>query len=217
MKALKGLINLVLVLCILTFAQQAYALPISSYAENVGNWQGSSFHNDGTIHTRIDYAVYDTSGTMSGAESTFVSSIESVMPDMAQYLYVYQVFNDLSGSESPIAYFAVFNLDETVLDVSSQNIGEKDDGAGGIEPSYHGLDDEGTRVVWEFTEQGKVLLKDYHSWYLVLSSAGAPVKGDYEVKSSTSDRPSPPPIPEPATIALLSSGALIIAGRRKRK
>ncbi len=227
MKALKRLANLVLVLCVLTFAQQAYALTVSTYATAQNNWQGSRYYsettNDGTISCRVDYAVYDTLGSKSTAENTFINSIKSVMPDMSQYLYVYQVFNNLAASgsrpasDASINYFAVFRDPETELNISSQNIGEKDDGAGGIGPSDSDLDNDGTRVVWDFT--GGLLLESKHSWYLVLTSDGGPVKGGYEVRSPDSDMgvPDDEPIPEPATIALLSSGVLMIAGRRKRK
>jgi len=223
MKALKRFANLVFVLCVLASAPQVQAtvMPVSTYATEQNNWQGSKYYNEtlandgGTISCRVDYAVYDTSGPKSMAENIFINSIASVMPDMSQYLYVYQVFNNLSDSEASIAYFAIFNLGHTQLDVASQDIGAKDDSVGGNEPSSSGPEDNGTRVVWNFA--GALLLEDGdHSWFLVLSSENGPVKGGYEVKSSSSDEPVPN-IPEPTTIALLSSGALIIAGRRKRK
>ena len=219
MKALKWSINLVLLLFVLASAQQVQAapLPVSSYATAQNNWQGSKFYNQtvagGTLSGRIDYAVYDSQSLQNSAETAFVNSVESVMPNMARYLFTYQLSNNLSDSEAPLAYFEIFNLQETVLNVSSQNIGAKDDSAGGIEPTSSGLEQGGTRVVWNFA--GQLLLEGNHSWYLVLSSDSGPVEGGYAVGSSDSDIPAP--IPEPGTIALLSSGALMIAGRRKRK
>jgi hypothetical protein len=221
MKALGRFANFVLALCVLASAPQVQAtvMPVSTYATAQNNWQGSKYYNEtlandgGTIRCRVDFAVYDTSGPKSTAETNFINSIALVMPDMSRYLYVYQVFNNLSDSEASIVYFAIFNLGHTQLDAASQNIGAQNDNAGGNEPSSSGLEDEGARVVWNFA--GLSLLEGGdHSWFLVLTSDSGPVKGDYEVRSSQSDLPV---IPEPATIALLSSGALIIAGRRKRK
>jgi hypothetical protein len=223
MKALKRFTNLVLALCVLASAQkvQATVLPVSTYATAQNNWQGSKYYsgaaNDGsTINCRMDFAVYDTAGQTSTAENNFFNSVSSVMPDMSRYLYVYQVFNNLADSDASVAYFAIFNLSHTQLNVISQNIGAADDGAGGIEPSSSELKDNGTKAVWNFA--GSLLLQDDHSWFLVLSSDSGPVTGGFEIKSSDADPGVPDgPIPEPATIALLSSGALMIAGRRKCK
>ena len=209
-------------LLLLVIAQQAQALPTSSYATKVNNWQGSKYRsettNDGTISCRVDYAVYDTLAPMSNAESLFVSPIMSLIPDK-EYLYVYQVFNDLTNSEGtpsemPIASFAIFNLDKTALNVASQDLNAKDDGTGGIGPSDKGLAEGDTKAVWTFAGSGHLLIKDKHSWLLVLGSDSPPVKGDYEIKSKASDFPSSP---EPATIALLSAGSLFLARLRKRK
>jgi len=217
MKTLKGFASIVCALCVLTCAQMVYALPASTYADLQNNWQGSkskSLTNDGTtINYHVDYAVYDTSLVVqnSQAEKNFFESIEAVL-DLKRFLYVYQVFNDQSNNNASINYFAVFGKPEGPLNISNQNIGAKNDGAGGIEPSGSGIDNGGTRVVWNFTEG--LLIEGKHSWYLILTSESGPVKGDFEARTSQSDFPV---IPEPATFALLSSGALIIAGRRKRK
>lgn len=216
---MKALVNLVLLLLVLGSAQtvRSAPLPVSSYATAQNNWQGSKFYNQtvtgGTLSGRVDYAVYDSQSLQNAAETAFVNGIESVMPGMSQYLYVYQVFNNLTDSEASLAYFEIFNLQQTELNIASQNIGAKDDSAGGIAPTESGLEAGGTKVVWNFA--GQLLLAGDHSWYLVLSSDTGPVKGDYKVGSSDSDIPAP--IPEPATIALLSMGGLFLARRKIRK
>jgi hypothetical protein len=223
MKALKRFANLVFVLCVLASAPQVQAtvMPVSTYATAQDNWQGSKTRseiaNDGsTFLCRVEYAVYDTSLVLqnSQAEKDFFESVESSMSNMERFLYVYQVFNltDTDSLDSPVAYFAVFNLDETELNISTQNIGSENDDAGGIGPSGSGLSDDETKVVWNFA--GGALIESAHSWFLVLTSDSGPVKGDYKIGSSQSDFPT---IPEPATIALLFSGAMMIAGWKKRK
>ena len=221
MKSLKRFANFVLTFCVLASAQQAYALPVSSFATAQSNWQGSKYYsettNDGKLSCKMDYAVYDTAGPKNAAENTFINSIGSVMPNMARYLYVYQVFNDQADSEASIAYLAIFSLQHSEMDVVSENISAKDDSAGGVAPSgtppggY--IADGGTKVVWNFA--GSLLVEGDHSWYLVLSSASGPTAGDYEAGTYDSDFPSP--IPEPTIFALLSTGAMMIAGRRKRQ
>ncbi len=219
---LKRALILFLVLLTTAIAQQAHAspLPVSSYATAQQNWQGSRLYsgttNSGyTVSCRVDYAVYDTLGSHNTAEGTFLNSIDSVMPDMEQYLYVYQIFNDLTDSEASLVSFAIFNLDETELNVSGEDIGAADDGEGGIEPTDSSLADNNTRIVWNFA--GQLILQDEHSWFLLVSSSGAPVKGNFDIEASESDPGMPPIIPEPAAIALFSATALIIAGKRKRK
>ncbi len=222
MKALKGFANLVFVLCILASAQQVQAtvMPVSTYATAQDNWQGQKFRteaaNDGsTFYYRVDYAVYDTSlANNSQAEEDFFDLIEPSLSNPERFLYVYEVFNltDTDSLDSPMAYFAVFDIHETALNIPTDNIGSKNDDAGGIEPTGSGLSDDETRVVWNFA--GGALIESKHSWFLVLTSDGGPNQGDFEVGSSESDFPI---IPEPATIALISSGAVLIVGRRKRK
>ncbi len=220
MKALKRFANLVFVLCVLASAQQVQALSTSLYAQNEHNWWGSKDYTGpattgtGTLSAHIDYAVYDSEGLDS--QNAFVNSVKSVMPNMAKYLYAYQIFNQSEDNVS-ILSFAIFNLGQTTMNLSSQDISamEADTASVGPDLDTSGLKENGTRVVWNF--EGHLILKNEHSWFLLLSSDAAPVKGNYEIKSTAgSDFPSPS-IPEPATIALLFSGAMMIAGRRKRK
>ena len=217
---------LCLLLIATLFAQNAYAtlapmLPTSTYATAVGNWQGSTYYDEvigeDHLYGRIDFAVYDTEGTMSGAEIGFVDAFATDMPQMEQYLYAYQIFNDYEeDSDKAVSYFAVFNLAETTLDVDEENIGSGDDSAGGVEPSSWSLDkdepsdEDNSRVIWNFG--GGLIYKGDHSWFLVFSTDSAPVVGDYEIRSQEPEFP----VPEPGTMALFGLGGLLFFRKRSK-
>lgn len=218
MTAPQKLILLTLAFILGLLAQNASAeLATSSYAEAVGNWQGSAYYDEylggeDYLRGRVDFAVYDTQNLIYSAEKAFINSID--MPEMDRFLYTYQIFNDYDDiSDEAVSYFAIFNPQQTVLNVDANNIGSKDDGAGGIEPTSESLKDDGTRVEWDFA--GGLIYNDGHSWYLLFSAGGAPTAGDYEVRAPQSDE-IPAPIPEPATVALLGIGGVALIRRKRR-
>ena len=211
-----GLLSLLLVATVLVSNASAAIMPISSYATAVGNWQGSSYYDYGTLTNggylsgRVDYAVYDTTNVF-GAEATFVTDFG----DTDKFLYVYQIFNDDEALNNvAVNYFAVFNLDETTLGLDEGKITSVDDADSGIEPTgdgYLGNETGGevdSRVIWSFS--GGQIYKGEHSWYLAFSTNSAPVVGDYEIKASDI------PVPEPGMITLFSVGAAMVLGKRKK-
>jgi len=192
-----------------------YLLPVSSYAEAEGAWQGSTFFdevwNDGWLRGRIDFAVYDTANMQPGSgEKTLADNLD--LP--GRFIYAYQVINDYDASDESVAYFSVLGDGQTPLDLYEESIGSYDDGSSGRAPTNHLFEDQ-LSVVWEFT--GGLLYKGDHSWFLVFSSNSGPAAGDYEVKGSESQPTPIPEIPEPATVILLGLGAAVVVSIRKRR
>ena len=190
-----------------------YLLPVSSYDEV---WQGGAWYNeqfiDGSnLRGRIDYAVYDKAIMSEGSDE---KALADALNLAGRYIYAYQVINDYEGDKS-VAYFEIFGNGQAPLDLYEVSIGSYDDGSGGKAHTDDYLD--GLRVVWDFA--GELLYSGDHSWFLVLSSDSAPVRGDYQVKPAESIPPGVPgEIPEPATVALLGlSVTLLRFGRKRRK
>jgi len=203
------------------FVQNASAvlmeyLPESSYAGDT--WQGYKYYDEDLgdssyLRGRIDFAVYDTGNLQFPDEADWVSGL--AVPGEGQYIYAYQIFNDYPLSDEAVAYFAVFGVDSTPLDLDEASIGSHEDPGAGIEPSDGYLSADGLKVVWEFGDSAgfSFIYKDDHSWFLVFRSNSGPVKGDFEITAPTGQGELP--IPEPATIALLSIGSALFLRRRK--
>jgi len=214
-----GLLSLLVITTL--FLQNASAtiyLPVSSYAEAEGNWQGDQLYTDteNDLEVMVEFAVYHTFSMTLPGEIAFINELG--LSDPYPYIYAYQIF-DLAGSEE-IASFAIFGIGEYPLDVVEESINSVDDGQGGIEPKpkpdgAH-FTPSNTRGVWGF--EGGTLIAGEHSWFLFFASYSAPVLGSYEINGPEGpDFPVTPEIPEPATMALLFiGGAMMISARRRR-
>jgi len=178
------------------------------------HYEGSTFYDivtdDGFLRGRIDFAVYDTDNLLLPGETDFADALGLE----CRYIYAYQVFNDLFASDEAVSYFAVFGTPEESLDIYEQSIGSYDDGAGGIEPSDEYFTPSNTRAVWDFG--GSYVYAGDHSWFLVFGSDLDWVAGDYEIRApEDNDFPVAPNIPEPATVALLGMGLMVLLRQRR--
>ncbi|MHC4221793.1 MAG: PEP-CTERM sorting domain-containing protein [Planctomycetota bacterium] len=187
-------------------------LPESSYATAIGKWQGyrtfDRLSSDGILG-KIEFAVYDSHNLQNSEETTLVNDLTSQLGLDGQYIYAYQVFN-LQGSQAAITSVAV-GLDLTGTDVD--DAGASNDDNGGIAP-----DGSPTDGVWEFN--GRNILVNEHSWFLVFSSNQGPVVGDYKVEvieHEDTDLPIPEEVPEPGTLMLLGFGGTMLIAKRKRR
>ena len=210
-----GLLSLLVIATL--FLQNASAtlyLPISSYAEVQGNWQGEQLYTENGLEVTVEFAVYHTFSMTFDGEIAFINDLDLDNP--YPYIYAYQIF-DLAGSEE-IMSFAIFGIGEYTLDVVEESISSVDDEQGGIAPTSNSFESSNTRGVWEF--EGGTLIAGEHSWFLFFGSGSAPVPGSYEIKGSEVTLGVPEDaeeIPEPATMALLFiGGAMMISARRRR-
>jgi len=193
-------------------------LPQSSFRDALGvDWQGwtpygENIHN-GYVGGEIEFAVYDTQSLQLAGESGFAASIESSVNGqggtMDRYIYVYQIISD-SGSfvDGSIDYFKVlYQNGEEINPFLMNNTDSLEDGASGIAPD--GVGD--TPGIWQwFADTVDV---GEQSEFLFYTSANAPVAGSFTMGEPSSDLPV---APEPATMAMLGAGSVMLL-RRKRK
>jgi hypothetical protein len=184
--------GLFVVLLLQATVQAGYYLPASSL------WQGSRSYNKDNVSAYVEYAVYDTqSANYHDTLDKLIDGFPTI--GSGRYIYAYQAFN-LGSSLPAIATFELLGGGSPSLE---SGIGSKDDGNGGLIPS-----NDGTSFLWTFNNG--VFIANAHSAFMVFSSDGGPIAGDF--KLSTEYGQDPPvnnnnDVPEPATMALLAVGA----------
>jgi len=162
--------------------------------------------DDGGIYLRgrIDFAVYDTEG---GNEFEADYGVIGT----GRYVYAYQIFNAPEDFSSPVATFAVLGVALGTVD----GIGAQEDPEEGVEPYTSSYDEDESRVVWQFAD-GLYVYESENSWFLVFSSDQSWVPGSYYIAAPEGESDFPAPgVPEPATIALLGLGSVLMFGRRR--
>jgi hypothetical protein len=210
------LFSFVLLLFLCLNASATFILPVSSYAEAEGAWQGSSLYEEDNFSVLVEFAVYDSDNLQYTDETSLVDEFGLD----GQYVYAYQLFNTNQEGYDVIAYFGLLDSlgasldgsltygDSTAYDDSAYNSGD-----GGVAPTP--VDSE-TEFVWIWTFDGGYVAQSEHSWFLVFSSDYEPVAGDYEIRGpETPDNPVPG-VPEPAMVVLFGVGSVSLFLKRRR-
>lgn len=170
---------------------------------------GDVDYNENGLTGQINYWVFESRTEYE--QYGLWSGLGFEAPGDGQYVYAYQIFNDLLSDD--VAHFALFGLTED----NTSGLGSEDDETGGVQPSNCYLDGDESKGVWKWSngEGGYGYIQvDEHSWLLVFSSDYKPVKGDFEIKGPEGiDVPGD--IPEPSMIALLGAGGVLFLRRRK--
>jgi len=184
------------------FTNSVFALPSSSYYEGK-----RTFSNVDELSGYVEFAVYDTEAY----QDEFVGEDGFENPGDGQYVYAYQIFCDSSNAD-PFGSFAILGIGAGAI-ADSDDIGSTFDLTGeDIATTDQYFDeytgDDPSKAVWEFNNG--LLIADAHSQFLLISSDHDWTSGTVEIKRQIF----PVPNPEPATIALLGLGSLILKRRR---
>lgn len=202
----KRFILIVFLAAALTYCQSAQALlylPDSDYGTTYG-WQGSETYTENGYEVYVEFNVYDTETF--NDEFTWTAGEGLYNEEDYQYIYAYQLF---IGDGKDILSFGLIDLlgdpvDPSLMDYTTG----QDDEHGGVAPSPPVSTVQG---VWQF-EAGTLIEVEgeKRSWFLIFRTDHAPVVGYFELTS-----PQFPVVPEPATVALLGIGIVVLLRRRK--
>lgn len=186
-----------------------FSLPDSSYQN--GAWMGTSSYTQNNLSVVVDFAVYDKLG---GNEWTTVAGWDA--PGEGRFIYAYQIKNFTQGKQ--LAAFNVFDDDGTFSETAINSIDSYDDGTDGKEPTGGSFDSSKSAVVWQFGGSSALVYQD-HSWVLLFTSNYSPTKGTYSFETAQNDIPieGDTEVPEPATMVLLSTCAVMHIFTRKRR
>jgi hypothetical protein len=197
---------------LLGLSGMAGAAPLVSDPNAMPAWQGTQqfYDTDGvaTLDVDVEYAVYAPGKYgLSGTDPSVGT----------QFVYAYQVFNDLLG-DVPVSSFSV-GLDPTA---NVANIGF-DAGSGtlvGTAPTasaFSGVPP--TSAVWYFylNTIDPPPANEYSTVLLFTSPYGPKWAPGSLLDAGLSDKQNlPSPIPEPATLALMALGGVGLLARRRR-
>jgi hypothetical protein len=228
-------INLVSMLVSALFLVQNAFADVPEYLPQSSHYEGQSYFDhssSGGPSGRIDFAVYDTQtypdelvGT-GGRASDLLPWWDETNPDRFRYIYAYQIFVD-DTSSNVVNYLGLLGLGDTsvVTDPSTGKwpIGSMNDliTTDAVAPDagyFASSSTYGKMVVWDFANG--VVYEGDHSYFLVLGSNSDWTDGGYTFDRTLADevpQPNQNPVPEPASITLLSiAGALTFIKTRKK-
>jgi len=214
-EVMKVMKNTNLVLCVViimgALAQNAMALPYSTYGDDNG-WQGYKNYNKGGVDMTLIFNVYDTVAN----PTEFLWMGGTAKPGDDRYVYAYQIINYSDSKD-----ISLFNLLDKSKDPVAQRFihstcSQWDGSELSVAPDPKISAEQG---IWQWSPEGGLLTAGKNSWYLIFSSNSEPVKGSFMVEAA-SDESSPPvtaPIPEPCTMALFGITSMLFAAKRDRK
>lgn len=184
--------------------ESSYYYGQTHYNLNLGNGQ--------ILSGRIEFAVYDT--------QAYPSEFTGTAPGTGRYIYAYQIFQN-SGS-SALTAFVIKQIGDGAIPADNPNsyIGT-DNTVSGVDASSAFFNVSRTEGNWLFETQN--IQAGEHSVFLLVRS-NSPIKvGTYDLfPPDDEDIPVPGdedngnPIPEPATMLILTVGLASVAVRKTR-
>lgn len=176
--------------------ESSYYYGQTHYNVNLGNGQ--------ILSGRIEFAVYDT--------QAYPSEFTGSAPGTGRYIYAYQIFQNAGSSNAALTAFVIKEIGDGAIPADNPNsyIGT-DSSVSGVDASSAFFNVSRTEGNWLFETQN--IQAGDNSVFLLIRS-NSPIKaGTYDLfPPEDSEIPVPGdegngnPIPEPATLLILTSG-----------
>ena len=187
----------------------AQASILSDYFGSAMTSGTSAYFNPGDLNGSIEYAVF--------TEANFESNFPGYDVPAGELAYVYQILN---GNLDPVSRNTIIGINNSVSGIGDVTI---DGGATEKAPQSFTLN-AGISATWDFSGLGNNVPTNGNSNGLVLTSPNLPGPAtslDIVVDGGQSAiamvvTPGDIPIPEPASIILLSFGVVLMMSRRIR-
>jgi hypothetical protein len=208
MKVMKAISFLSVLIVAAVVAQDAMALPYSTYVdENGKSWTGRKTDTRDGFNIKVEWTVYDI---IAKPEEFSWAGID--FPE-DRYVYVYRITN--LGDDDIESFYLLENPQADQMIDWSSRIDETQAvkaGGGGVMPDNPSV--EQGKWVWS---SGGLDTVGATSAYLIFGSLYAPKAGSFKVEAPSGEPPIPE-VPEPGTIALLGiASSLLIAMRTKKR
>ncbi len=203
-------------------ASALIVLPDSTYADIVGNWQGSRTYTEDNFNVLVEFAVYEVGNTTdvlgpgkSWTEQDLVTELVNELGMTGDYIYMYQIFQHVDEGYEDVTYFSILDINGDAIDEAlMEGTTALDDGEEGISPAPIISETQG---VWVWSFENGYISTGQHSYFLVFSSDSEPVAGNYKIEGPDYvPVPEVPEIPEPGMLALLGLGSAMAFMRRKK-
>jgi hypothetical protein len=200
------------VIMLAVLAQNAMALPYSTYGDQ-NNWAGYKKYNEDGVKMTLVFNVYDTVAH----PTEFIWNGGAAKPTGDRYIYAYQIINETGSLD-----ISLFNLLDKAKNPLSQQLmhsscAQYDGSPLSVAPSPNVCAEQG---VWQWSAATNGLLAaGKNSWFLIFSSGNAPTKGSFKVEADAGTDPVVPgeDVPEPCTLALFGIASALYAAKRGRK
>ena len=201
-KGIRAALGVVAACALFVSSTSAQAGVLDGFSPVVDGWTGSvPFDNGAGLSGFIDYAVM--------TEAVFNANFAGLgyVPTLGQLVYTYQ----LTSTGADTISVEVVGIANPANTIGSFDIGD-------VAPSVEVLNP--TDATWAFTMPG--IQTGETSWGLAFSSPKVPVAGSSLTINGGGSAlvggvPTPGPVdfPEPASMAMIAVGGLLIAGRRR--
>jgi hypothetical protein len=206
MKVTKSISFLSILIIAAVVAQDAMALPYSSYVDvNGKSWTGRKTDTRDGFNIKLEWTVYD----IIAKPQEFAWAGVSLPGD--HYAYVYKVTN-LGGDD-----IESFCLLDNPGDAEMPDWSLRIDGTQAVGPGIMPENPSVEQGKWTWSS-GSLDTLGATSAYLIFGSPYAPKVGSYKVEAPSGDFPNPgSETPEPGTLALLGIASAMFAAKRGKK
>ncbi len=186
-------------------------LPDSSYYSGK-TYYNVNLGNGQVLSGRIEFAVYDT--------SAYPSEFTGTAPGTGRYIYAYQIFHNSGSSNAALTAFVIKQIGDGAIPADNPNsyIGTNNT-VSGVDASSAFFNVSRTEGNWLFETQN--IQAGEHSVFLLVRSNSPIQVGTYNLFPPEDEGIPVPgnedngnPIPEPATLLILSIGLASAAVRK---